>query len=76
MSSRKVDPRKLRTLIAERGWTIKTFREQAGLTPTLVAYVLARPPRRNFSLLSATKAAKALGCSIDDFSTEIERDEP
>lgn len=70
MHGRHVDRDELYRLIhalrVRQGWTMQQFLAHAGLKPSLVYYVLAGT--RQPSLVTASKMAKVLECSIEDFT--------
>ena len=73
MHGRVVDPQRLRRLIAERGLSITTFRDQADLSRSMVSAVLADPPRRNLSPRAALRVSDVLRCQVEDFTCAAPR---
>lgn len=71
MHGRRTDQSELRRRIAQQGLTKKAFHEKAGFSKSLLFAVLADPPRRDFSDLTAAQAAAALNCQVEDFTVPV-----
>lgn len=66
MKGRRTDPAALLDLLLERGMTLIDLARTAGVSYSLIRYVMAG--ERQFSDLTAHKVAQALGCPVEAFS--------
>lgn len=70
MFRRRVDVAKLVALRADRGFSKAELARRSGVSYSMIKYVEAGDSQ--FSDVTATKIAKALGCTIADFSAPTE----
>lgn len=66
MYARLIDVGRLVALRADRGMTIRALSRASGVSYSMLKYV--HKGERQLSDVTATRVAKALDCSVEDFS--------